>query len=219
MTRRTCDEIRDLLPFCADGALSEGDEARVREHLEVCEECRLEAEGWSALGRVLARGLVGEEPASAATVEEALRRVHEVRPAWRVAPAPVRFWRAWTPAGALALTAAAMVLVGLHSPWVDLHQARAAVQAEAAAVVSETVGIGAIVPSDVSALPETVRSWPQDVRHEVTERWDDGAVLAQSVLSRTGPVPLVAGALLLFVVNVVLAKGAIGPRRRLQEGA
>ena len=219
MTARTCDEIRELLPFHVDGALGASDEARIRDHLGACRECRLETERWSALDRVLVKGLVGEEPAPAAVVEQALQRVRQVRPAWRVAPAPVRFWRTWTPVGALALTAVVMVLAGLYSPWVDLRQARAVVQAEAAAVASDTADIGAIVPGDVSGLPEAVRSWPGDVRHEVTERWDAGAALAQSALSRIGPVPLGAGALLLLVVNVVLAKGATGSRRRLQEGA
>jgi predicted anti-sigma-YlaC factor YlaD len=207
MIPRTCKEIRELLPLFVDGALGEAESRSVRDHLGGCRECRREADRWAALDRVVAAGLTFEEPTAAADVEAVVQRLREVRPAWQAAPTPVRFWRNWAPAAALAGVAVILAVAGLYSPGVDLSAARSRIGAEAAAV-----------PDDFVALNEAARSWPGQAREAALEQANQGAALAEAVLRWVGPAPLVACAVLLLAINLVCARSARLPRQRLQRG-
>jgi hypothetical protein len=45
--------VADLLPAYLNGTLAPGEAARVRQHLDACDECRLDVQAWSAVGAAL----------------------------------------------------------------------------------------------------------------------------------------------------------------------
>jgi hypothetical protein len=214
----TCDRVRALLPYYADGEVGEAEAAILREHIAECAECRREADRWTALNRIVDRGLRVEEPVPAGEVEEAVRRVREAKPVWQVAPTPVRFWRSWAPMAGLAVLAIAIALVGVNRPPLELADARAMVRDETAALVRAPAQLAAGVPRDYEALRRSARLWPQQTVASLAEQWERGAALSQAVTRRVGPAPLAACALLLLAANFAFAREVRGSHGRLQGG-
>jgi anti-sigma factor RsiW len=56
----SCDDIHELISDCVDGAVSLEQEARVREHLAGCAECRALHDQWNRINDVLKKGPAGE---------------------------------------------------------------------------------------------------------------------------------------------------------------
>ena len=214
-----CEDIRELLPVYVDEAASEAEQRRVVEHLAECAQCRREAERWAALDRLVAASLSEEEPAAAEEVEATAARVRAVRPGWAIAPTPVRFWRSWLPTGALAAAAVIIVLVALYSPWLNLSATPSMIHEHVAALASEPTELAASVSDDVTALQDTLRTWPQQAQSALTEWWSQGAALAQEALRHTGSAPLAVCMVLLLLANVAFARSAVISRAQLQEGS
>ena len=194
MDRLGCDAIREMLLDHADGGLPTAEAGEVERHLSACASCRREADEWAALDRVLAQGLRADGPVSDAEIEAAVARVREAKPAWRLAPVPVRFWRSWAPTVALA----------------------AAVGADVCEIYP--TDIAQIVPTDIDALRESVSALPESTVAGVTREWDQGATWSQTLGHRIGLLPLAAGAVLLLFINLAFAKSVRGSLRPLQGG-
>jgi predicted anti-sigma-YlaC factor YlaD len=213
---RYCRETRERLPEFADGAIGEVDRLRLTAHLEACATCRQELRRWEALNHLLDAGLRTEEPVTPDGVEEAIARVHQARPVWRVAPAPLRFWRTWTPAATLALAAAILAAVGWRTPWNDLGLSRELLRQPAQAFAAGPADL-ADLAHEVTALGGTVRSLPAAAETEFREQWDEGTSRAQALVSWAGPVPIAVAVLMLLVMNVAFARGALAPRQPSHE--
>lgn len=98
-----------------DGRLS-GEEAReVREHLEVCDECRASYESLAA-----AQALLREMPAPAVP-DGLLARIESEAAAEMARQAVPSIWQRWR-APVAAVAAAAAVLLAVFTPWQALHQ-------------------------------------------------------------------------------------------------
>jgi len=218
MTHCTCEHIQDLLPAYVDEALSADDARAVRAHLADCAACRVEAERWARLDGLLDEHLSGAEPVPSADVESVIGRLHQERPVWRVAPAPVRFWRSWMPAATVAAAAVLLVLAGLYTPGVSLASAKDALLDEAASVAAESRELPYAAPEQAIALYEDARSLPKHAALGASRQWDAGLNLAQALTRRVGLAPLATCVLLLFAANVVVARGVRGRPRSLQGG-
>jgi len=214
--RETCERIRALLPHYADGEVSHGDAGMIREHVAACAECRREAAEWAALDRIVSRGLRAEDPVGAEELEAVVQRVRQVRPLWRAAPAPVRFWRSWAPAAGLAALALVIASVAGDLLKLNLADAGALLRDETAALVSVPGELATDVPRDYQALRRSARSWPQRTAAGLGTQWDRGMALSQAVTRRVGPVPLAACALLLLAANFALVREARSSHGRLQ---
>jgi anti-sigma factor RsiW len=216
--REPCDRVRALLPHYADGEVSEAETELVRAHLADCRACRREAAEWAALNRVVERELTARGAVPQSEVEAAIRKVREARPAWRVAPAPVRFWRSWTPAVALAAVAVLIAVIGAELPGLKLTEAGAMIRDEAAALAVGPRELAADVPRDYHALGRSVRSWPQQALDGLAEQWDRGTAVSQAIAGRVGTAPLAACALLLLAANFAFVRGVRSSHGRLQRG-
>ena len=216
--RETCEIIRALLPYYADGEVSEGEAGMIREHVAGCAECRREAAEWAALGRIVSEGLRAEEPFGADELEAAVQRVHEARPLWRAAPTPVRFWRSWAPVAGLAALALVIAFAASDLLRFSFADAGVLLRDETAALVSVPGELATDVPRDYQALRRSARSWPQRTAEGLGAQWDRGMALSQAVTRRVGPVPLAACALLLLAANFALVREARSSHGRLQRG-
>ncbi|HJN16889.1 MAG TPA: zf-HC2 domain-containing protein [Armatimonadota bacterium] len=219
MDRLGCDAIREMLPDHADGGLPTAEAGEVERHLSACASCRREADEWAALDRVLAQGLRADGPVSDAEIEAAVARVREAKPAWRLAPVPVRFWRSWAPTVALAAAAAVLMAVFGVVPGDTWAEAKQIVTTHATSIIhSYPTDIAQIVPTDIDALRESVSALPESTVAGVTREWDQGATWSQTLGHRIGLLPLAAGAVLLLFINLAFAKSVRGSLRPLQGG-
>jgi anti-sigma factor RsiW len=216
--KRLCDRVKALLPYHADGEVSEADARAIREHLSGCAECRQAAAEWRALNRIVDEGLRLEEPVSADEVEAAIRAVHQAKPLWQAAPAPVRFWRSWSPVAGLAALALIIAIAGLNLPQLSLAGASAAIRDETAALALAPGELATQVPHDYQALRRSARFWPEQTVDALVSQWSRGAQLSQALTRRVGVVPLAACALLLLAANFAFARQVRSAHGRLQRG-
>jgi anti-sigma factor RsiW len=213
MSHDTCDAIRDLLPAHVDGALDAATAETVGAHLAECAACRREREQWVSLNRLLDEHLATAEPVPSAEVEAVVQRVRAEKPAWRVAPTPVRFWRAWLPVAALGATALVLVLIGAYAPGLHWASAKGVLLDQAAAVAQESRALPQSAPEGAIALYADAREWPGQAAAGAARGWDDGRVFAQSLVRRVGLAPLATCLLLLLAANLMVARGArLAPR-------
>jgi len=218
MTHTTCEHIRDLLPAYADDGLGADEAQAVRVHLRACAACRLEAARWAALDRLLTEGLTAPEPVSQAEVEAAVQRVHETRPAWQAAPVPVRFWRSWLPAAAVAAAAILLAVLGSYAPEADVARAKGALIDEAARLASDPRELAAVRPGELVAVGTEAREWPGRLALDAAYQWDAGLSLAQSLGRRVGLAPLAVCVVLLLAANLMIARRVRETPRSLQGG-
>jgi len=218
MSYHTCEHIEDLLPAYVDHALSADDARAVRAHLADCAACRVEAERWARLDGLLDEHLPVAQPVPSPDVEGLIQRLHRERPVWRVAPAPVRFWRTWMPAAGVAAAAVLLALAGLYAPGVNLDDAKEALLDEAMAVAADSRQLPQVAPEQAMALYEDARSLPKHAALGASRQWDASLSLAQALTRRVGFAPLATCVLLLFAANVMVARGVRGRPRSLQGG-
>jgi len=213
MSHDPCDTIRDLLPAHVDGALHPGEAEAVDTHLAGCAACRRERERWVSLNRLLDQHLAAEEPVTSAEVEAVVQRVRAERPAWRVAPTPVRFWRAWLPAAALAAAALVLVLIGGYAPEVRLADAKGALLDQAAAMAQGSRTLPQSAPEEAVAFYADAVEWPGQAAAGAVRGWDSSQAFTQALVRRVGLAPLAACLLLLLAANLMVARGArLAPR-------
>jgi hypothetical protein len=104
-------EILPRLAAYHDGALPDEERATIRQHLDLCAECRTRLDEWSALDSAL-RALTTPEPAETGMAAAALLRIESNRRVEHTpasgGPAPFR-WRVWAGAAAAAVVLAASI--------------------------------------------------------------------------------------------------------------
>ncbi len=160
MTDCRLDEMRDLLPLLAHGALEPGEAARVRGHVEGCAPCRAEL---ALLGTLRARfDAVTPAVSVAAITAGVLRATASVTPTLRVERAVPRRGN-WLPRRYLA-AAASLLLVGTLSlaalgrvfgtgePGVDLEGGVALSTADSAPSAITAAAAGLIVADGLGDL-------------------------------------------------------------------
>ena len=98
-----CKEIQGLLGRYVDGELGEGDAARVREHIETCDECAEDAR-LMELEAELLRGALAPEGVPEHIGEKVMRRL------WR----PPMFRSRWVPVAAAACVVLALGIAAVH---------------------------------------------------------------------------------------------------------
>lgn len=142
------DEIRELLPAFAVGAVAEDEGAEITRHVAGCAECTDRLKGYEAAGDALALSV---EPVDlpAGFVERILA---EAGAAGRSHPAPARrSWLPWAIAGAALVVATLVATVGVDIATRDAERKRDAiallVSGRGVALRGEEGVIGRVVPS------------------------------------------------------------------------
>jgi len=213
MSHDPCDYIRDLVPAHVDGALDASEAEAVSAHLAGCVACRRERDQWVALNQLLDEHLAAAEPVSSAEIETVVQRVREQRPAWRVAPTPVRFWRAWLPAAALGTAALLLTLAGAYTPGLELADAKSVLLDQAVTMAEQSRTLPQSAPEEAVALYSDAKEWPKQATAGAVHGWDEGREFMQALARRVGPVPLAACLFLLLAANLIVARGArLAPR-------
>ncbi len=219
MDNQACERIQEMLPDFVDDGLTPADAAQIDRHLLGCDACRREADEWAALDRILDAGLGVTEPVSELDVEAAVARVREVKPAWRLAPAPMRFWRSWTPTAALAAAAIVLMAGFEFVPGETWAEAKQLVADQATSIINAyPTDIAEVVPTDINSIRDSVSALPEATVAGVTRGWDQGVTWSQLLSHRIGLLPLAAGAVLLLLVNLALVKSVRGSLRSLHGG-
>jgi len=118
MSGQDCDEIRDVLPEWALGALDTEEGEKVREHLSACPDCAEEEEALRALLAARPEPPTGLEARIQARVREEMRRSEVVEPPRAEAEVfPLVRRRRWAPAWALSAAAVVILSLGIGVIW------------------------------------------------------------------------------------------------------